>query len=189
MLEKVFVDYEDIKNDNERIYAFCDENEEWVQELEHLYLHKSGSELYVVISLEKTLSLDEIENIIDNWETRVISYFNFYLKDKEKKEFLKYNTTLLLILKCEKAERYDERCEIIKEEKSTQICRKIFLFSDENGNVNEDELKYLPFYIQTINIEQSLKDKNMSEKAELLKLVREAKEILESYNKNEEKNI
>ena len=99
------------------------------------------------------------------------------------------SSTTLEHLKREKAECYDERCEIIKEEKSTQICRKIFLFSDENGNVNEDELKYLPFYIQTINIEQSLKDKNMSEKAELLKLVREAKEILESYNKNEEKNI
>ncbi|HBI7086937.1 TPA: hypothetical protein K8M77_002505, partial [Clostridium perfringens] len=56
---KIFKNYTDIK-EKVLIYSFCDKEGKWFPELEHIFLHNTKSEMFIVIDLTKKIS--EISN-------------------------------------------------------------------------------------------------------------------------------
>ena len=97
-------------------------------------------------------------------------------------KYLKYNITLLIFCFREKIgnkKDLNETNSIIKEERSTSVCRKIFIFDEKN------ELNYLPFYFETINNNSS--DESIILENELNQKIHEVKEYLDKLSKIEVK--
>ena len=152
IIESIFEDngYEDIKKTGELIKSFCDGNSNWLEGLKHIYLHKNHGEMFIVFDMigkEKPNILKRIKEI----EECVLTYINFEWEEVKKYKYIKYNITL--IIRCNSVDLGGNNI-IIKEEKSTTICRKIFLFDDKN---EEEELNYLPFYFSKLKKVQTSK--------------------------------
>ncbi|EIA17662.1 hypothetical protein ACSW9Z_05040 [Clostridium perfringens] len=196
---KIFKNYTDIK-EKVLIYSFCDKEDKWFPELEHIFLHNTKSEMFIVIDLTKKIS--EISNfynerygqvcnkyeklieiIIKNWEKSILTYLNFEVEYEEKIEFLKYNITLVIICEKQKIENQQilESNKILKEEKSTNICRKIFIFNEKDSLLSE--LNYLPFYFDDIKHTDS--DRVIALEDELDMIVKEATIFLENLDKSQ----
>ncbi|WP_294359040.1 hypothetical protein [uncultured Clostridium sp.] len=154
--EEIFKDYTDIMQ-NEHITSFCDEEDNWLLELKHIFLHETKSEMFLLLDLSKNIeklyinyNIDTYEKllttIISTWEESVLNYINFDLEDEKISRILKYNITLIILCKKDMLGKNSltESSPVIQEEKSTSICRKIFIFNDKDNL--EHELNYLPFY-------------------------------------------
>jgi hypothetical protein len=189
MISDIFKDYDDLKINNKKIRAFSDENNEWLQELRNIFLHKTHSELYIVIEKNIVELSNDLNKIVALWEERVLEYLNFEYDDLKTKKYLKYNVTLIVLCIGEKNIEGTDRRAFIKEEKSTNICRKIFLFCEDSGTIPTAELKYLPFYLESIKVDEK-REEELMEKRDLLNgLIKEAKEFLrELLNEQGEKD-
>lgn len=171
---EIFKNYIDIKS-NEKIFSFCNEDEEWKLELKHIFLHKNKSEMFILLDVTENIdklfenyNIDINENqytsdqyelllkkIIKGWEEKVLNYLNFELDDDSNKNIIKYNITLIILCCNEKMseEVSNNVNSIMNEEHSTYICRKIFMFDKNNY---EEELNYIPFYFEKIKNQNSL---------------------------------
>ncbi len=178
MNSDIFKNYDDLKLFDKKIRAFSNDNNEWVPELKNIYLHKTHSEMYIVIESKATELIESLNELVEQWEERVLEYLNFEYTDLRTKKYLKYNVTLIILCICEKPVVENDRGAFIKEEKSTNICRKIFLFCDNSGRISAEELKYLPFYIESIKVDKK-REEEINEKRNLISdLMKEAKEYL-----------
>lgn len=201
--DEIFKDYIEVKNDEKKIYSFCDKNENWIPELQHIFLHNTESEMFILLDLKNNLidlfSLYDIKindngvidddlyqlllkKIISNWEDSILRFINFEWDNEIKRKYLKYNITLLIFCFREKIgnkKDLNETNSIIKEERSTSVCRKIFIFDEKN------ELNYLPFYFETINNNSS--DESIILENELNQKIHEVKEYLDKLSKIEVK--
>lgn len=115
--DEIFKDYIEVKNDEKKIYSFCDKNENWMPELQHIFLHNTESEMFILLDLKNNLidlfSLYDIKindngvidddlyqlllkKIISNWEDSILRFINFEWDNEIKRKYLKYNITLLI---------------------------------------------------------------------------------------------
>ncbi|NFN94676.1 hypothetical protein FDB28_11415 [Clostridium botulinum] len=190
---RIFKNYVDIKS-CDKIYSFCNEKENWELELKHIFLHNNKSEMFILIDVTQdvinlfksyNVSINDnqytpgqyellLKDIIKNWENKVLNYLNFELEDDNNRNIIKYNITLIILCCKEKMseEILNNSNSIMNEEHSTCICRKIFMF-DENDY--EEELNYLPFYFEKIKKENSLEVEQLEK--ELRKTLDEAAEF------------
>ncbi|MDA3732444.1 hypothetical protein PBV87_13200 [Niameybacter massiliensis] len=130
---------------DEAISAFCKEDGSKIEPLIAAYMHKSQNELFLILDIRERA--DDILSIIKEWQYIISDFINFGDEFRESIEYLKYNISLIMLYKKE-----NNSVELIQEnEKSSTICRKIFIECDESGNIlNQDEL-LLPFYFEAIN--------------------------------------
>lgn len=200
---EIFRGYNDIKKDQNKIYSFCTEDDNWLPELQHVFLHETQSEMFILVditkNIEKLLKSYNItyedsnkvdmknseyqfllEKVIKNWEQLILNFINFEWDNEEKRKFLKYNITLIILCCREKIDNesiLSKTNAIIREERSTSVCRKIFIFNED------DELNYLPFYFE--NIKNSSSIESITIEIELKKLVKETKSYLYELSKYE----
>lgn len=187
-MEKLFIEhgYTDIKKEDARIEAFCNDDKEWMPELKYIYLHKTYSEMYLIINIGNLSDSKHISETIKEWEIRILEYLNFEFKNEGKKQFLMYNITLILLCVSYSSQELDDREHIIKEEKSTNICRKIFLFCDKDYNLKKEELKYLPFNLKSLILDEEIMKERVQKKEELNALMKEAVEYLKELEEEKQ---
>lgn len=185
-MKDIFVNYEDLKTLDHKIRAFSDEKDEWMPELKHIFLHTKHSEMYLVVEKKENELANSLDQLIMNWEERVLEYLNFECTDLKTRKYLKYNVTLIVLCIPDKNVVEENRKVFIKEEKSTNICRKIFLFCDNMGTVLEEELKYLPFYIESIKTEETGEAEINDLRKSLTSFMREATDYLDELDKKQE---
>lgn len=181
MLEEIFSSngYIDIKDMND-VESFRDDRGNLLEGLEHIYLRNNYAELFLVFNMT-SLTRKTIKTRIKEIEECTLTYINFEWQDEKTYKYIKYNTTL--IIRCN-SELWGENNSIIKEEKSTTICRKIFLFEDKD---KEMELNYLPFYFTELKNSESLELKNLYE--DLIIDMKKASDFLEKIRAEEIKNV
>ena len=92
--DEIFKDYIEVKNDEKKIYSFCDKNENWMPELQHIFLHNTESEMFILLDLkikDKFMVLNPLTT--EGFEKFYYEIFKRFGKDvinKKYKDFLKY---------------------------------------------------------------------------------------------------
>lgn len=200
---EVFKEYKNIKLDNAKIDSFCDVNGNWLVELKYVFLHNTESEMFIVLDLKENLenlfriydieyeTEDEqcikynlyrnfLKKVISKWENLILNFINFEWDNEIKRKYIKYNISLIILCSKEsiiKDEVLNQKNTIIKEERSTNICRKIFIFDEDS------EQNYLPFYFENINNNFNIRSAIIEK--ELEKKLKEVKEYLEELSESE----
>ena len=66
--DEIFKDYIEVKNDEKKIYSFCDKNDNWMPELQHIFLHNTESEMFILLDLKKAIKNRQIIAFLSNSE-------------------------------------------------------------------------------------------------------------------------
>ena len=103
-----------------------------------IILHKSESEMFLLLQGEESLQTGEIEQFVRKWEDKVMSFINF--SDVKCTEKMRYDIQLLILYEKKNEKQYTE--EILKIEKSSRNCRKIFIPSDK-GKILDEGIVFL----------------------------------------------
>lgn len=119
----------------------------YIEPLKTVFMHKTFNEMFLILDCTD-LNLMQINSECRAWENNVLNYVNFGEEYTYNKKFLKYNIVLIILCK-DLPEKDDDifRSEI---EKSKTICRKIFILTDDEGNIFETNKTMLPFYFEPI---------------------------------------
>lgn len=173
------------------INAFLDneiENDQfkYYDPLKKVFIHKTQREMFLILDCLKYKSTS-IKKICGDWEKRVLAFINFGSEFRDEIEFLKYNIFLLILCQDEIGEFDDDfRYEA---EKSLNICRKIFLICDENGDLRDNET-IIPFYFAPITNINNVKTEEFEIKLkELLPTDEKILSILKKEDKLDQSEI
>lgn len=161
---------------DDNFHFFLDNDETLSIPLYEVYIHNSNSEMFLVLDC---IGMDEndIKRFVALWEKKVLSFVNFSEIYKDKMKYLKYNITLLIL--CKEKDVFNREEYQYEAEKSIRICKKIFLYCDDNKTVMEDERQLIPFYFDSIqNEETNEMAENEDRLSDILKVVPEIKKVL-----------
>lgn len=143
-IEEVFqkhaLNFRKIEND---IEAFQFENE-YASDIVSIYIHNNEREMFIVVDATKHNA--DIKRYCEHWEQKVLAFVNFDDNFYKSMKYLKYNISLVLLYNNEK--NLEIPPVIMQEEKSLSVCRKIFLQIDDNKDILENNLNYLPFFFK-----------------------------------------
>jgi translation elongation factor EF-1beta len=148
---------------HEAIEIFLEDSErgkeyKYSEPLKTVFVHKTGNEMFLILDCVK-LDFVKIKAVCKEWEEKVLNFVNFGKEFRENIEFLKYNITLLILCKDKNGNIDDDlRFEM---EKSTIICRKIFLLCDDTGNILNNEKIIIPFYFEPIKTVKNSKTEEL----------------------------
>lgn len=187
---KDFFNYEYIEiksTDDNSIKFFLDEENElekkYKKPLKTVFMHKTFNEMYLILDCIE-LNLNQIKELLIEWENAVLSYVNFGEEFLENKKFLRYNIVITIL--CRDFPQNEDDIFRYEIEKSKNICRKIFILVDENEKVLDSNKTMLPFYFKPIedlknSIEEEYENKlkNILPQDEKLKMILEKKTGLE----------
>lgn len=188
-LKEIF-NYEYIEiesNDDNAIKFFLDEENEiekrYKKPLKLVFMHKNLNEMYLILDFTK-FTFKQIKESFIEWENIVLSYVNFGEEFLDNKKFLKYNIVLTML--CIDFSQNEDDIFRYEIEKSKNICRKIFILVDKNGEVLDSNKTMLPFYFKDIedlknSIEEEYENKlkNILPQDKKLKMILEKKTGLE----------
>jgi hypothetical protein len=150
--------------------------------LEKVFMHKTNNEMFIILNmLAKELTAECQNKSIKDWEENIIGFINFGLSYIENKEYLKYSTNLIILVR--KGYPLDE---IIKIEKSSNICRKIYIQIEDDGQMDREEQFNLPFileYEKNVEVPDISVDNQRIHESSLVHEKREQKKVLRSINK------
>lgn len=180
-------EYIEIKSTDENSINFFieEENEppKYKKPLKAVFMHKTFNEMYLILDCIN-LKVTEIKELLVEWENTVLSYVNFGEEYIENKEFLKYNIVITIL--CSDLPQNEDDIFRYEIEKSKNICRKIFILVDEEGEVLDSNKTMLPFYFKPIedlknSIEEEYENnlKNILPQNENIKMILEKKTGLE----------
>jgi len=144
------------------------EEKEWRYEepLKAVFIHKTKHEMFLVLDCRK-VELDHIKSLCEEWENKVLNFVNFGKEYRQSINYLKYNISLLIL--CIDIEGYKDDEFRFETEKSTRICRKIFLLCNKDGHILKDDEVMLPFYFEPLQEVNDTKTQQLeSELSELL---------------------
>lgn len=164
----------------EVIEAFLDELEEgkeqkYIEPLKAVFIHNTKSEMFLILNW-MNYDIESIKNVCDKWENKVLEFVNFGNEYRQFIKWLKYNISLLILCKDEIGDIDDNYR--YQTEKSTQVCRKIFLLCNDRGEIIDDEKSIIPFYFEPIKtIDSKEKDELEKQLEELLPKDPEIKSI------------
>jgi len=166
-------------NENYKVIdAFLDEYVEgqerkYCEPLKAVFMHETKNEMFLVLDCLNA-DFESIKNICDEWECRILKFVNFGDEYRENLEWLQYNINLLILCKDETG-IIDDKYRF-KAEKSTQVCRKIFLVCNNEGEIDDDEKSIIPFYFESVKMVDSEKIAELEK--QLADLLPKDKEIL-----------
>lgn len=182
-------EYIEIKaTDDNAVSFFIEESKDtnikrYIEPLQTVFMHETFNEMYLILDCID-LKLNQIKELLMAWENTVLSYVNFGEEFLENKKFLKYN--IILTILCKDFPQNEDDIFRYEIEKSKNICRKIFILVDENGDVLDSNKTMLPFYFKPIedlknSIEEEYENKlkNILPQDEKLKMILEKKTGLE----------
>lgn len=140
--EQKYYFYEDIKDGLKREIEddFLDINTgKLIVPLVDIVIHKSQSEMFLVLQGEELLQSGKIERFVREWEDKIMSFINFS-DDRECVEKMRYDIQLIILYEKENEQQYMD--EILEIEKSSRNCRKIFI-PMKNGKVLDEGKVFL----------------------------------------------
>lgn len=111
----------------------------FIEPLVDIIVHKSNLEIFLVLQGEERLQEGKIEQFIKDWEDRVMSFINFS-DVPEYTNKMRYDIQLLVLY--EKVNENQYKDDILKIEKSSRNCRKIFI-PLENGEITDEGKVFL----------------------------------------------
>lgn len=161
----------------------ADEGKErkYPEPLKAVFIHNTKSEIFLVFNC-LDYDLEAIKSICEEWERKIICFINFGKEYRDRIPYLKYEISLIILCKNDKGSIDDNfRFET---EKSLKICRKIFLFCNTEGKINEDDRPIIPFYLAPVEKIDNKETEELEKKLENL-LPNEDAEMI-SICKNEE---
>ncbi|GEM_PF-5273865 len=175
----------DLDAERERVSAFLkeaqyDDKPSYCEPLMAIYLHKNNREMFLVLDCT-SYETDKIKDICIEWENKVLGFVNFERSFENDMEYLKYNVSLIILCTEETGEEdNDFRNET---EKSINICKKIFLLCNNDGEIEEGDNIILPFYFEPIYKVNDNKTEQLERKFE--KLLDIDDEILDLIDKGD----
>lgn len=144
----------------EVIETFLDEYDEgkekkYTEPLKTVFMHETKNEMFLVLDCLNA-DLESIKNVCDEWERKILKFVNFGDEYRDNIKWLKFNINLMVLCKNESGNTDDNYR--FQAEKSTQVCRKIFLLCNDKGEIIDDDKTIIPFYFETIKTVNSEKE-------------------------------
>lgn len=147
ILQKIFNEYKYydlLRDENATRYKlavrlFYDDTGEIPQELKHLYISKTGDELFLILDSTN----HTIKELCKKWDQKISIFIAFGSDEEKVTEKLKYNVVQIIL--------YEGNIEDRSEEGSLSVSRKILLpfTTTEEGDIliPDEEVVEIPFYI------------------------------------------
>lgn len=111
----------------------------YAKPISSIYLHNNMNEMFIVLDC-KGYNSENLFQSISDCETRMLTYVNFGESLSDHKNYLKFNTSLLII--ADENLNSNIKYEI---EKSKRICRKIIITVNDNEELKANEKVMIPF--------------------------------------------